>query len=107
MEYPFPESSQRTYTLAVPEKEVIIVEEEKPKKTKRSMNLWLALVILFIIVLIILYFVHPSFVLSQNPQTNELYLDWAKVILWSLGIAIIIVLLIYVLKGVAGYETTY
>ena len=51
---------------------------------------------------------HPSFDCPvHNLQTNELYVDWGKLILWSLGIAIVVVLLLWVLKGVIGYEMSY
>jgi len=116
MEYPSSQVPPRTYTLdtapansaeATEAAKKATLSGEHPQKKKKGMNLWLILLILFIVIGVILYFSHPSFVLSRNPQTNELYIDWGKLILWALGIAIIIVLLLWVLKGVIGYEMSY
>jgi hypothetical protein len=95
--------------LAVPatyvDGKTAVIVEKKPKK--KGMSIWLILLLLIIITGVILYFAHPSFVLSRNPTTNEVYIDWGKLILWAIGIAIIVVLGLWLLKGVIGYEMSW
>ena len=88
-----------------------VVKETDPvvreKKTWKGLNLWLMLIVLGIIVGVILYFTHPSIVLSRNAQTNELYIDWGKLVLWAIGISIMAVLLLWIFKGLIGFNVTW
>lgn len=107
------QSQRRTYALndlGAPTVNSPVKPEDYKKYDhgkKKGMNIWLIFIVLAIIIGFILYFSHPSIVLSRNAQTNELYVDWGKLILWAIGIAIIVVLLLWVLKGIIGYELTY
>ncbi len=96
-----------------PTREAHVVKETekvpvvREKKIRRGLNLWLMLIVLGIIVGVILYFTHPSIVLSRNAQTNELYIDWGKLVLWAIGISIMAVLLLWIFKGLIGFNVTW
>lgn len=90
-------------TPLVVEKDVVITE---PSRTVVYDNkaAWGGLTWFIIIALVVglLFFLfRPTMVLSTNPSTGELYLDWGKLILYSLIIALVVVLLIWLFKGVS------
>lgn len=88
-------------------KETTKTEHAEEGKKKKGLNIWVIFIILAVIVGLILYFTHPSIVLSRNTQTGELYVDWGKLVIWSIVIAIIGVLLLWLLKGALGYDMKY
>ena len=90
-------------TPIVVEKDVIVTEV--PKTTVVTKSAWGGLTWFIIIALVVglLFFLfRPSVVLSTNTSTGDLYLDWGKLILWSLVIALIVVLIIWLASGGAG-----
>jgi len=101
--------SEPTYTLdsLTPGKTSKSVTVSRQDSALATLNIWLLLIILIVIVGVILYFSHPGIVMSRNPQTNQLYIDWGKLVLWSIGIAIAVVLLIWIFKGLIGYNLSY
>lgn len=72
------------------EKDVVTV-----KKTGNGLNGLVWFIILFIIILVLLFIFRPSLVLSTNRLNNETYLDWGKIILWSIVFALILVFIIW------------
>jgi hypothetical protein len=110
--------TRRTYTLsdfdpnarvATPGTTTVVNTGDKTAVVhkKRGINIWLIWLVLAIVIGVILYFSHPSIVLSRNATTNELYVDWGKLILWAIGISLVVVLLLWLLKGAIGYEMNY
>ena len=111
------DSTQKTYTLddlsnlstqlksqqpTIPgtktvERDVIITDT---KSTAKWGGLtWL--IIIFIIIALILFFFRPDLVLSTN-SSGQKYLDWGKLILWSLVFALIIVLVLWFARDSHG-----
>lgn len=64
------------------------------------------LIILALIIGVLLFLFRPDLVLSTNQTTGEKYLDWGKLILWTLVFALIIVLLIWLTRGAHGMIET-
>lgn len=64
------------------------------------------LIILFLGIGAILFLFRPDLVLSTNQNTGEKYLDWGKLILWSLVFALFIVLIIWLTRGSHGMIET-
>lgn len=60
------------------------------------------LIILALAIGLLLFLFRPDLVLSTNQNTGEKYLDWGKLILWSLVFALIIVLLLWLTRGTHG-----
>ena len=91
-------------TPIVVEKDVIITEAPK-QATSGAQSAWGGLTWFIIIALVIglLFFLfRPTMVLSTNTTTGESYLDWGKLILWSIVIALVIVLIIWLARGATG-----
>jgi hypothetical protein len=91
-------------TPIVVEKDVVVTEVPVTK-TVTSGSAWGGLTWFIIIALVVglLFFLfRPSVVLSTNTATGDLYLDWGKLILWSLVIALIVVLIIWLARGTTG-----
>lgn len=76
---------------------VLVVE---PNRFRMNGFLWAVLI--FLVVGLFLYLFKPSWVLSQNPATGDLNLDWGKLILWSLLITVVIMIIFWLLRGVHG-----
>lgn len=56
--------------------------------------------IIFALIVGLLFFLfRPDLVLSTNTTTGQKYLDWGKLILWSIVIALVLVLIVWLAKG--------
>lgn len=91
-------------TPIVVEKDVVVTEVPATKTVPAS-SAWGGLTWFIIIALVVglLFFLfRPSVVLSTNTATGDLYLDWGKLILWSLVIALIVVFIIWLARGATG-----
>lgn len=103
-----PVSAQKLYTLqqfgatpvdvvSVNKVDTAVKCEKVVDKAKRSMmNPFWVYIILAVIILIILAVFRPSIVTSISAE--GLYLDWFKVVMWSLGLA----LLLLIILGIVG-----
>lgn len=49
-----------------------------------------------------LFFLKPSIVTSTNQLTGESQLDWGKLIIWTVLIALVILLLLWLTRGIHG-----
>lgn len=107
-------SSSRKYSLEnlsndadMMGKKTVVVEKEVDVEVEPAhgygFGVWGWLIVVAIITGIILALFGAPFVLSTNPQTGEVYLDWAKLIIWSIVIAIIVVFILYLIFGATGY----
>lgn len=60
------------------------------------------LIILLLVVGFILFLFKPAMVTSVNQSTGELQLDWTKLIIWTILIALIILVVLWVTRGIHG-----
>ena len=44
---------------------------------------WVWFIVAFILIGLVLYFLKPGFVTSQNVLTGDTHLDWGKLLLWT------------------------
>lgn len=59
-------------------------------------------IIFALLIGVIFFFMKPAFVQSVDPATGELRLDWGKLILWTVVIALIILVLMWLTRGIHG-----
>lgn len=59
-------------------------------------------VIFAILVGVILFFLKPGFVLSTDAATGETRLDWGKLVLWTVIIALVILIILWLTRGIHG-----
>ena len=59
-------------------------------------------IVIALVVALIFFLFRPDMVLSTNQQNGEKYLDWGKLILWSLAIALVIVLILWLIQRSSG-----
>lgn len=93
----------QAYTLNAYGQPAQPVQPVEPVK-KKGMNIWLLLLVLAILAGLILYFTKSPIVMSRDPATNQMYVDFGKVILWAIVIALVIGVILWLLKGVLKYE---
>lgn len=85
-----------------------IVERERTVVTRP--NTWGGLTWFIVVALIIgvlLFLFRPAIVMSTDPQTGVRSLNWWYLILWSLGIALGIVILLWALRGFGNAGGAY
>ena len=63
---------------------------------------WGWFIVIAIIIGILFFLFRPTFVLSVDPNTGQYVLDFGKLIIWSLVIALIIVVILWLLRGAFG-----
>jgi hypothetical protein len=81
----------------VVERDIIITDVNTGKSETRWGGLT-CLIVAAIIIAILFFLFRPNMVLSIDPVTGTKYLDWGKLILWSLVFAFIIVLIFWFLR---------
>lgn len=60
------------------------------------------LIILLLVVGFILFLFKPAMVTSVNQNTGEVQLDWTKLIIWTILIALLILVILWVTRGIHG-----
>jgi accessory gene regulator protein AgrB len=58
--------------------------------------------IFLVLIGLLLFLFKPSIVTSTNPVTGESQLDWGKLIIWSVLFALIILLILWLTRGIHG-----
>jgi hypothetical protein len=80
-----------------PNNGVLLVE---PARYRMNGFAWF--VIILLVVGLLLFLFRPIWVLSVNPQTSDLQVDWGKLILWSLLITVVVLAAMWLLRGFHG-----
>jgi len=60
------------------------------------------LIILLIVIGFLLWIFRPAMVLSVNQATGDLQLDWSKLLIWTILFALIILVILWVTRGIHG-----
>lgn len=72
----------------------------KDQKEGFQMNGLTYLIIVLAIVGVLLYLFKPSFVLSKNPETGVLHLDWSKLFVWTLIIGVGVLIVFFLTRNI-------
>lgn len=80
------------------------VVEKYEERHGYGWNVWVWLLVIFLIVLFVLWLLQPYFILSED-KCGKCCLDWGKLIIWSIVIALAICLLIWLFRGCGGTTT--
>jgi len=70
-----------------------VTELDVVRQPARNPILWFVVIALIIGVLFWIF--RPTMVLSTNQTTGQTQLDWGKLVLWSLGIALVLAFFYY------------
>jgi hypothetical protein len=60
------------------------------------------LIILLLVVGFLLFLFKPAMVLSVNQNTGDLQLDWTKLLIWTILFALLILVILWVTRGIHG-----
>jgi uncharacterized membrane protein YcgQ (UPF0703/DUF1980 family) len=85
-------STEKYYTLADVTSKGSCSGEGKEKK--KHLSLWVWFIIIAIVLVVLLVLIHPASFMMKTT-TGAMVLNWAKIIIVSIVIALIIVLLIW------------
>jgi len=77
---------------------IVVVDQPTPVQKHQSWGGLTWLIILALVIGLILFLFRPDIVLSTSA-TGEKYLNWGLLILWAIGIALAIVLLLWLTRG--------
>lgn len=58
-------------------------------------------IIFALVIGLLLFLFRPDMVLSTNAAGQK-YLDWGKLVLWSLGLALVLIIILWLIKGASA-----
>ena len=58
--------------------------------------------IFLVLIGVLLFLFKPAMVTSVNQATGESQLDWGKLIIWSILLALVVLLLLWLTRGIHG-----
>lgn len=60
------------------------------------------LIVLLLVIGFILFLFRPAMVTSINQNTGDVQLDWTKLIIWTILISLIVLVILWVTRGIHG-----